>query len=389
MKMNKKALAILSAAHMVTDVNQGALPALLPLFKDALNLSYTTAGIILLFSNLTSSVIQPAFGYFSDRYPRVWILPLAPFVACAGLSLTGIIPSYSLLLICVVISGIGVASFHPEGYKTAHFFTGETKATGMSIFSVGGNLGMALGPTWALALITSFGLKGTLGLGISGVLMTFVLYLSITWLATPVRSAFTQTEKEKKEPISKDQKLSLFLLISTVVVRSWVQMGLVTYIPFYYIDYLKESPLHAGKLVSTFLMAGAVGTLIGSPFADRWGHKRFLLVSMISAFPLLLLFYNSGGIFAFVVLGITGMVLISSFSVTVVMGQSLLPHHLGMASGLMVGFAIGAGGVGVTLLGTIADIWGVPAALKSIFLLPLIGAGLCLLIKYPSQKIEG
>jgi FSR family fosmidomycin resistance protein-like MFS transporter len=137
MKINKKALAILSAGHAVTDVNQGALPALLPFFKEALNLSYTMAGVILLFGNLTSSVIQPAFGYLSDKRPIGWLLPLAPFIACLGLSLTGLIPNYALLLICVIVSGIGIASFHPEGFKTAYFFTGEKKATGMSIFSVG------------------------------------------------------------------------------------------------------------------------------------------------------------------------------------------------------------------------------------------------------------
>jgi FSR family fosmidomycin resistance protein-like MFS transporter len=114
MKMNWKALTILSFAHLITDVNQGALPTLLPYFKEALNLSYTTAGVILLFSNLTSSVIQPAFGYLSDKRPIGWLLPIAPLIACLGMSLTGWVPNYSLLLLCVVIGGLGVASFHPK-----------------------------------------------------------------------------------------------------------------------------------------------------------------------------------------------------------------------------------------------------------------------------------
>ncbi len=386
MKMNKKALAILSAAHMVTDVNQGALPALLPFFKEALNLSYTTAGIILLFGNLTSSIIQPAFGYLSDRRPFGWLLPLAPFIACLGMSMTGLIPHYSLLIICVMLSGLGVASFHPEGFKTAYFFTGEKKATGMSIFSVGGNLGMALGPIWAVTLVTSFALKGTLGMILPGILMATILFLSLSWLTTPIHTAFKQTKKETKGPVSKNQILSLLLLVSVVTVRSWIQMGLLTYIPFYYINYLKGDPLYAGKLVSTFMMAGALGTLVGAPFADRWGHRNFLTVTMIITFPLLLLFYNTGGIFTFLALGIAGMVLISTFSVTVVMAQAILPQHLAMAAGLMVGFAIGTGGIGVTVLGTIADLWGVPMAMKSILVMPLIGFGLSLLLKDPSKK---
>ncbi len=388
MKMNKKALAILSLAHMVTDLNQGALPALLPFFKETLNLSYTLAGLVMLFGNLTSSVIQPAFGYFSDRHPLGWFLPLAPLIACLGMAVTGIIPNFYILLICVIVSGFGVASFHPEGFKTAHFFTGEKKATGMSIFSVGGNLGLALGPIWVLTLVTTFNLKGTAGMVIPGILISLILLTSISWLTTPVRSAFIQTKGVGKTPILKKDLVSLILLVSVVIARSWTQFGLVTYIPFYHINYLKGDPIYAGKLVSTFLMAGVLGTLIGAPIADQWGHKKFLSMTMFLPVPLFLIFYNTEGMVAFIALGLAGMALISTFSVTVVMAQALLPHRLGVASGLMVGFAIGTGGIGVTLLGMIADHFGVPITLKLIFFLPLIGFGISLLIKYPPKKEE-
>jgi MFS transporter, FSR family, fosmidomycin resistance protein len=386
MKMNWKALTILSVAHLITDVNQGALPTLLPYFKEALDLSYTTAGVILLFSNVTSSVIQPLFGYLSDKRPISWFLPIAPVIACLGMSLTGWVPNYSLLLLCVVIGGLGVASFHPEGFKTASFFTGEKKATGMSIFAVGGNFGIALGPVLALTLVTAFGIRGTLGLIVPGILMGVILLFSLSWLTTPIHAAFTRTKKEVKPTLTRKEWIPLFLLIAIVTVRSWVQLGLLSYIPFYYITYLKGDPLYAGKLVSTFLMAGALGTLLGSPLADRWGHRKFLSVSLILVFPLLILFYNTEGPFLFFVLAISGMVLVSSFGITVVMAQAIIPQRLGMASGLMVGFAIGAGGVGVTLLGVIADHWGVPMALKTIFVLPLIGFGLSLFIQYPPKK---
>ena len=167
-KMNWKALAILSIVHLITDVNQGALPALLPFFKESLNLSYTMAGGILLFGNLTSSVIQPFFGYLSDKRSLGWLLYAGPFIACLGMAATGLMPSYLLLVICVIICGFGVASYHPEGFKTAYFFTGEKKATGMSIFTVGGNLGIALGPILSLFLVTIYGLKGTIGPGRPG-----------------------------------------------------------------------------------------------------------------------------------------------------------------------------------------------------------------------------
>ena len=383
MKMNKKALTILSVGHFITDINQGALPALLPYFKEALNLSYTLSGVILLSANLTSSIIQPAFGHLSDRKPMGWFLPLTPFIACLGIALAGFVSNYSLLLLCVMISGVGVASFHPEGFKTAYFFTGDKKATGMSLFAVGGNLGIAVGPISALALVSYFGLKGTLGLVIPGILVAVILFLNLSWLFSPVQSAHKEAKKEMKTPLSRNQKISFFLLISIATVRAWTTLGLVTYIPFYYINYLKGNPLYAGKLVSTFLMAGALGTLIGAPLADRWGHKKFLLLTLLLSFPLFLLFYNSSGFITFILLGISGMVLISTFALTMVMAQAILPHHLGMASGMMVGFTISAGGIGVTLLGTIADTWGVPMAIKTVFVMPLIAFGLALLLKYP------
>src|SRR4030042_5186434 len=103
-KTNAKALIILSTAHLIADIAQGALPALLPFFKEALHLSYTLSGIILLSANMTSSFVQPAFGYLTDRRPLRWLLPLSPLVACLGISITGFLPSYALLLVAVIIS---------------------------------------------------------------------------------------------------------------------------------------------------------------------------------------------------------------------------------------------------------------------------------------------
>jgi FSR family fosmidomycin resistance protein-like MFS transporter len=386
MKANKKALAILSAGHLITDVNQGALPALLPFFKEAMNLSYTVSGVIVLSSNLTSSIIQPFFGHLSDRRPIGWFLPLAPLIACLGLSATGLVNSYPLLLLCVILGGLGVAGFHPEGFKAAYHFTGDKKATGMSIFAVGGNFGIAIGPILALTLVTSLGMKGTLVMILPGIVMAVILFFNMSMLTAPMKSAHRETAKGGRTPLSKNQKVSFFLLIAIATFRSWAQFGLTTYIPFYYINYLKGNPLYAGKLLTTYLMSGTLGTLIGAPLSDRWGHKKYLSGSLLLSFPLLLLFYHSSGPMVFILLGISGMVLISSFALTTVMAQAILPQHLGIASGMMVGFSISAGGVGVTLLGVIADHWGVPMAIQSIFVLPLIAFGLSLLVKYPLKK---
>jgi len=376
--MNLKILFFLSLGHLVTDINQGAIPALLPFMKDALGLSYTAAGIILLASNLTSSVIQPIFGYFSDRQPKIWLIPLGILVAGLGVGLSGLSPSYGVLLLLVVLGGLGVAAFHPEGFKTAHFFIGQKKASGMSIFAVGGNLGFALGPFTLTLVVTHLSLTGTLLYFLPGLIMAGFLLFLLPTLRYPGHSGLKEAPSPSQRPDASYGKLVILILIVTM--RSWIQMGLVTFIPFYYINYLKGDPLLAGKMVTTFLLSGTLGTLIGARLADRWGHKIFITLTMLFMIPLLILFLQVQGWGTFVVLAFSGFVLIASFSVTVVMAQDLLPGKLGMASGLMVGFAIGTGGLGVTLLGIVADIWGVPTALQTLATMPFIGFILCLFL---------
>jgi len=154
-RFNLKVLLLLSSGHLVTDIYQGALPVILPFLKAKLMLSYTATGAILLVGTLTSSIIQPLFGYISDRREKPLLLPLGCLCAALGFSMLALPSSFSLVLPLVVLSGLGIASYHPEGFRTAHFFTGKRKVTGMSIFSVGGNLGFAIGPLLALFVVQS------------------------------------------------------------------------------------------------------------------------------------------------------------------------------------------------------------------------------------------
>jgi FSR family fosmidomycin resistance protein-like MFS transporter len=382
---NLKILVLLSFGHLVTDIYQGALPAILPFLKDKLALSYTMAGVLLMAANFTSSILQPVFGHFSDKKEKAWLLPLGCLAAGLGLSLSSLPNSFEVLLVLVVVSGLGIAAYHPEGYKTASFFTGAQAATGMSVFSVGGNLGMALGPLFSLGIITYLGFKGLpLMLVFS---LSFLALLSFQWGFLRRAQPLSTKNKAPVAAALPGASLALFLVIATVVMRSWIQLGLMTYIPFYFIEHLKGDPLYSGKLVTAFLLGGVAGTIFGSMLADRWGHKEYLVYSLIATSLLSPLILVATGLWLFVVLALVGMALISSFTVTIVMAQRLLPHRLGVASGLMVGFAIGAGGFGVTLLGIVADHFGVAAALKTILALPLMGLAFALLIRYPFRGI--
>lgn len=379
--MELKGILLLTFLHFATDLNQGALPALLPFFKEGLGLSYTVAGSIVLFSNLFSSVVQPLFGYLADRRDLGWLLPLAPVLAAVGIGLSGLASSFLLLVLLVAISGVGVALFHPEAFKSAYLRAGKRKATGVSLFAFGGSLGIAVGPVYALTAVSLLGTKGTMALFIPAV----VGALLVSRLHRAPAVAPRKAQGETKAPLTREQKVAFVLLALLSIIRAWSQFGIASYIPFYWIDHLKGDPVLAGKLTSTFLISGALGTLAGGTLADRFGHKRFLLVSLLLSVPLLQLFFYVKGPWLFLVLALSGAVLISSFGTTTVMGQTLLPQHIGMASGVMVGLTISTGGLGLILLGAIADRWGPLVALRATTFLPLLAFAIGLLVRYPRR----
>jgi FSR family fosmidomycin resistance protein-like MFS transporter len=299
-------------------------------------------------------------------------------VSAVGVGLAGVAPSYGALLALVLASGLGVAAYHPEGYRTANQVAGARKATGLSLFSIGGNVGIALGPLAVSLLVPRFGLPGTLGLLAPTLLVAGLLATILpTLVAAPTAASPSRAVREG----GRDMRGAMALLIAVVTVRSWTQLGLVSYVPFLYVDLLGRDPRVVGPLLFLFLGAGAVGTLVGGPIADRWGPRRYLVASLGLSTPLLALFlWRPGGSLAAMALAAAGFALVSSFSVTVALGQAYLPRHLGMAAGLVVGLAIGTGGLGVTALGWIADHWGLHAALRLVTILPLAGlaAAFCL-----------
>jgi FSR family fosmidomycin resistance protein-like MFS transporter len=384
-KIDYRGLILLCMGHLVADLNTSALPALLPFLKDALGLSYAMAGVIILFSNVASSVIQPAFGYLADRKSMFWFLPLGCFFAGLGITLLGWASGYGQILVLVILSGLGVAMYHPEGWRMANFFAGEKKATSMSIFAVGGNLGFAFGPLMAVYGVKHFGLKGSAYFLIPSVTMAGIFLFSRFWRVrrSSVRNSSSSTSKRAS---LRSAIYPMSLLLGMIMFRSWVHIGLLTFIPFYYINYMKGDPIRAGSLLFAFLSAGTVGTLVGGPLADRYGHKKIILFSLGCTVPLLILFLLSSGVWSFIWLILAGFILIFSFSVSMVMGQSFMPENVGMASGLILGLSFGMGGLGAALLGLFADLWGVPFTLWVIAFLPWGGFVLAALIPYPQKQ---
>jgi FSR family fosmidomycin resistance protein-like MFS transporter len=375
---NYRLLGLLALGHLVIDTNQGSLSALLPYLKAVLGLTYTATGVIVLMSNVTSSLIQPLFGFLADKTSRRWLLPLSVFLSSVGIALSGVAPSYYALLALVMVSGFGVAAYHPEGYRTATQVAGERKATGVSIFSTGGNIGIAVGPPLITMLLVSFGLPGTLGMLLPGLLVTGLLMAVLPGLSRPLPARAQVATLAPKTMVG-----GMSLLVLVVAIRSWTQIGFTTYMPFYYLEVLKGDPRMVGTLLAVFLGSGAVGTLVAGPISDRVGHRRYMVSVFFLTPPLAVAFLLVSGIWSFVLLAALGFVLVSTFTVSVVLGQAYMPRNLGMASGLIVGFAIGAGGVGATALGWVADHWGLAGALWISALTPILGCAVSLSLPEP------
>jgi FSR family fosmidomycin resistance protein-like MFS transporter len=298
------------------------------------------------------------------------MLPASVALAGTAFALLGLAPGYATILALVLAMGLGAAAYHPEGYKTATGVAGDRKATGLSVFSLGGNIGVALGPPVITTLVATAGLFGSIGMLVPAVVVAalFVTVLPLLSASGP-RGHVVKTAAAH----AVNRPGAMALLVVVVMFRSWTSLGFTTFVPLYYIDVLKEDPQMVGTLLFVFLGAGALGTVGAGMLADRWGTRPFMVWSVLAVLPLAVLFLHVTGPLAFVTIGLMGAVLISTFTISVVLGQQYLPRNAGMASGLIVGFATGTAGVGVAALGWVADHYGLMSALWISALMPVPG----------------
>ncbi len=381
--LDRRGLATLACGHAAADLCQGSVPALIPFLIAERGYSYGAAGVLLLAVTVGSSIIQPLFGAVSDRLALWWLMPVGVALAAIGIAGAGVAPSFALTAAAVGIGGLGVAAFHPEGARYANYASGSRRGTGMSLFSVGGNTGFALGPILITPAVLALGLSGTLAVAILPALAAVVLVIELPHLRARTADA---ARAVRHEAGGRDDWGAFGRLTAAVSVRSGVYFGLQSFVPVWFIHHYGTSEAAGNAALSVMLVAGAAGTLVGGRMVDRIGRRRVLVGSMALQLPLLLAFMAAGGgVLAGGVLAAVGFVTIMSFSVTVVMGQEYLPHRLGIASGITLGFAIGVGGVAAALLGALADHAGLPAVMWTIALLPIAGTALALTLPETGQ----
>jgi FSR family fosmidomycin resistance protein-like MFS transporter len=381
----RRALGWLAAGHVVNDMNQGAVPALLPFLIAERGLTYAAAGGVVLAATMLSSFIQPALGHLSDRRPLPFLIPLAVLAAGCGLALAGVVTSYGATIAAVLLSGAGVAAFHPESARYANYASGERRATGMSVFSVGGNLGIALGPVAISLLAGSGGVARIVWMALPACLMAALLARELPRLRVlRPEAARSRAHRDAAPP-----RWGAFMRLSLVIsVRSLFAFGLVSFVPLYLVEVRGIPKEQAALAVTAMLLAGAVATLAGGRLADRFGRRAVLVGALLPLAPLLVFFLHAPGIAGLATLVLIGGCTVATYSVAVVMGQEYLPGREGIAGGVTMGLAIGVGGAGVPLLGALADHQGVASVLPVLATLPLLAAALSLTLPGPRPSIR-
>ncbi|WP_345807099.1 MFS transporter [Bacillus pumilus] len=371
-------LLIIGICHMLNDTLQAVIPAMFPILERSMGLTFTQLGLIAFTLNMVSSVMQPAIGWYTDKRPMPYALPIALFSSAVGIFGLAFAPSFATILLCVVFIGLGSAIFHPEGSRVANMAAGPRRGLAQSIYQVGGNTGQAFAPLIAAFMLVPLGQPGVAWFTIVGMIAVgFLLYIS-RWYAGRLQTIRAQAKKApakaaRSELHRKSALTALGIIVFLIFARSWYGNAISNFYAFYVIEQYGLTIKESQTYIFLFLILGAIGTFLGGPLADRFGKKTVILISLLASFPLALLLPFAGPVFAYVLLGLIGVILTSSFSVTVVYAQELFPGKIGTMSGLTVGLAFGMGAIGSVALGSFIDAFGLTPTMIGVAFLPILG----------------
>jgi MFS transporter, FSR family, fosmidomycin resistance protein len=382
---NVRGIALVASSHVVDDLYQGIVPALLPFFVAERQYSYAAISGITLAATVLSSVAQPLFGVWTDKRARRWMIGGGISLAAVGVVLAGYMPNYPLTWIVIALSGLGIAAFHPEAARAARQAAGRSN-TGMSIFALGGNTGYALGSFVATPVLLAFGLRGTVLLIVPAVVMVGILARYLT----PTLERPTSRGTRPALPTGRDNWSAFLTLTVIVVIRSILFFGFTSFVALYFINHLGTSQATGGAALTTFLVCGALGTLLGGWLGDRFHPLIPIRAGFVLSVPALagVLWVDSVPI-AFLLTAAAGVATYLPFSVFVLLGQDYLPNRIGTASGMTVGLGASIGGLANPLIGWLADATTLRTALVTLLVLPVIALIVAVFLKLPEREEPG
>jgi len=371
-----KVLGAISVCHLVNDMLSSLLPAIYPLLKTSFNLNFAQIGLITLTYQTTASLLQPLIGFYTDKNPRPYSLPVGMGATLVGLILLSIAHTFPALLIAAALVGTGSSVFHPESSRVARMASGGQHGLAQSLFQVGGNAGLSLGPLLAAFFVMPKGQSSIAWFSLAA-LLGMVLLTGVSSWAKKHRTnwkKFSSKHVDAAPNLSTGRIVSSVAILMALLFSKFVYLAsLTSYYTFYLINKFHLSVESAQVHLFVFLGAVAAGTLVGGPVGDRIGRKSVIWCSILGVLPFTLLLPYSNLFWTEILSVLIGLILASAFSVIVVYAQELVPGKVGMISGLCFGFAFGVAGLGAALLGWLADLTSINFVYLVCSYLPAVG----------------
>lgn len=368
-------LLALSFSHLINDTIQSLIPAIYPLLKDSLHLTFSQIGLITLTYQLTASLLQPLVGLYTDKHPKPYSLAIGMGFTLLGLISLSQAHHFYLVLLSVGLVGVGSSIFHPEASRLAYMASGGKHGTAQSLFQLGGNAGSSLGPLFAAMIIVPKGQSSISWFSLAAILAIVVMLNISSWYKNNthrIRSKSKSTDVAFALPRNK-VIFALCILLVLVFSKYFYMASMTSYYTFYLIDKFHISVQSAQVYLFIFLFAIAAGTFIGGPVGDRIGRKYVIWISILGVAPFSLLLPHANLLWTSVLSVFIGVILSSAFSAILVYAQELVPGKVGMIAGLFFGLAFGMGGVGSAVLGNLADHTSIGYVFQVCAYLPLIG----------------
>ncbi|WP_312073021.1 MFS transporter [Atlantibacter sp.] len=367
-------LGAISLSHLLNDMIQSLILALYPLLQAEFTLSFVQIGMITLTFQLTSSLLQPVVGHYTDKYPMPWSLPIGMCFTLCGLVLLALASSFPMVLLAAALVGTGSSVFHPESSRVARMASGGRHGLAQSLFQVGGNFGSSLGPLLAAIIIAPYG-KGNVGWFVLAALLAIVVLAQVSrWYAAQHRLAKGKPAVKIENPLPRQKVIQAITVLLILIFSKYFYMASISsYFTFYLMEKFSLSVQSAQFHLFGFLFAVAAGTVIGGPVGDKIGRKRVIWGSILGVAPFSLILPYADLWWTGVLTSIIGFILASAFSAILVYAQELMPGRIGMVSGLFFGFAFGMGGLGAAVLGYVADQTSIFLVYKICAFLPLLG----------------
>jgi FSR family fosmidomycin resistance protein-like MFS transporter len=382
-------IGAISASHLINDTMQSLILAIYPILKGEFSLSFGQIGLITLVYQLTASLLQPLIGLYTDRRPTPYSLPIGMGFTLSGLMLLAFAPSFAVVLMAAALVGTGSSIFHPESSRVARMASGGQHGLAQSLFQVGGNTGSALGPLLAAAVIVPFGQRSVAWFGLAAVLGIALLLHVSRWYASHHAAHAARAAQRPAAPTLPRGKVmgAIAVLLVLIFSKYFYIASISSFYTFYLIDKFGLSVASAQFHLFVFLLAAALGTLVGGPVGDRIGRKPVIWVSILGVAPFAMLLPHADLFWTTTLTIVIGLILSSAFSAILVYAQELIPGKVGMVSGLFFGFAFGMGGLGAAVLGVLADHTSIDFVYRVCAFLPLLGIVAVLLpsVKRPAR----